>query len=165
MLREDGVKIGRFRVRRLMRELGLVSKQPGSHAYKQATVERPDIPNCLNREFTTETPNQVWCGDITYVWTSTVTVQCLAFALFAKLRSSPVTTLLSAHFTCAKLLTVLLGLKPFEATHNPLVHGSSPCGPTIFKAAHCAVFSCLKQKQPSRHNANCGPNTLAEKRT
>ncbi|MCT0788812.1 IS3 family transposase [Pseudomonas aeruginosa] len=68
MLREEGVTIGRFRVRRLMRELGLVSKQPGSHAYKQATVERPDIPNRLNREFATEHPNQVWCGDITYVW-------------------------------------------------------------------------------------------------
>ena len=68
MLREDGISIGRFRVRRLMRELGLVSKQPGSHAYKQATVERPDIPNRLNREFTTERPNQVWCGDITYIW-------------------------------------------------------------------------------------------------
>ncbi|MCS7567497.1 IS3 family transposase, partial [Pseudomonas aeruginosa] len=51
-----------------MRELGLVSKQPGSHAYKQATVERPDNPNRLNREFATEHPNQVWCGDITYVW-------------------------------------------------------------------------------------------------
>ncbi|MDV6747497.1 IS3 family transposase [Pseudomonas aeruginosa] len=68
MLREEGVTIGRFRVRRLMRELGLVCKQPGSHAYKQATVERPDIPNRLNREFATEHPNQVWCGDITYVW-------------------------------------------------------------------------------------------------
>ncbi|WP_457890854.1 IS3-like element IS222 family transposase [Pseudomonas aeruginosa] len=68
MLREEGVTIGRFRARRLMRELGLVSKQPGSHAYKQATVERPDIPNRLNREFATEHPNQVWCGDITYVW-------------------------------------------------------------------------------------------------
>ncbi|MFG9700418.1 IS3 family transposase [Pseudomonas aeruginosa] len=68
MLREEGVTIGRFRVRRLMRELGLVSKQPGSHAYKQAMVERPDIPNRLNREFATEHPNQVWCGDITYVW-------------------------------------------------------------------------------------------------
>ncbi|WP_141121762.1 IS3 family transposase [Pseudomonas aeruginosa] len=68
MLREEGVTIGRFRVRRLMRELGLVSKQPGSHAYRQAMVERPDIPNRLNREFATEHPNQVWCGDITYVW-------------------------------------------------------------------------------------------------
>lgn len=29
LLREDGVSIGRFQVHRLMRELGLVSKQPG----------------------------------------------------------------------------------------------------------------------------------------
>ena len=68
MLREGGMAIGRFKVRSLVHELGLVSKQPGSHAYKSATVERPDIPNLLNREFTVERPNQVWCGDITYVW-------------------------------------------------------------------------------------------------
>jgi putative transposase len=51
-----------------MRELDLVSKQPGSHAYKTATVERLDIPNTLNREFDVPAPNQVWCGDITYIW-------------------------------------------------------------------------------------------------
>ncbi len=60
--------IGRLRVRRLMRELGLISKQPGSHAYKQATVECPDIPSRLDRRFAVQRPNQVWCGDITYVW-------------------------------------------------------------------------------------------------
>ncbi|RON42537.1 transposase [Pseudomonas brassicacearum] len=68
MMQEDGQQIGRFKVRGLMRELELVSKQPGSHAYKQATVERPDIPNILNREFDVPAPNQVWCGDITYIW-------------------------------------------------------------------------------------------------
>ena len=68
MMREEGTAIGRFKVTRLMEELGLVCKQPGSHAYKQATVERVDIPNHLNREFTVGAPNQVWCGDITYVW-------------------------------------------------------------------------------------------------
>ena len=68
MMQEDGEQIGRFKVRCLMRELELVSKQPGSHAYKQATVERPDIPNILNREFDVPAPNQVWCGDITYIW-------------------------------------------------------------------------------------------------
>ena len=52
-----------------MSELGLICKQPGPHAYKQATVERPDIPNVLNREFEPEHANQVWCGDITYIWT------------------------------------------------------------------------------------------------
>ena len=64
MLREDGVAIGRFRVRSLMRELGLVCRQPGSHRYKHATVERPDIPNLLNRKFAVGRPNQVWCGDL-----------------------------------------------------------------------------------------------------
>ena len=51
-----------------MRELELVSKQPGSHAYKRAKVERLDIPNTLNREFDVPAPNQVWYGDITYIW-------------------------------------------------------------------------------------------------
>jgi putative transposase len=68
MLHEEGIVVGRFKVRRLMNELGLICKQPGPHAYKQAAVERPDIPNRLNREFSVSHPDQVWCGDITYVW-------------------------------------------------------------------------------------------------
>lgn len=68
LMREEGYRIGRFRVRGLMRGLGLVSKQPGRHAYKSATVERLDIPNQLNREFAVQAPNQVWCDDMTYIW-------------------------------------------------------------------------------------------------
>ena len=68
MMREDGIDIGRYKVRSLMREAGLICKQPGSHNYKQATVERPEIPNVLDRQFNVAQPNQVWCGDITYVW-------------------------------------------------------------------------------------------------
>ena len=68
MMEADGEQIGRFKVRGLMRELELVTKQPGSHAYKQATVERPDIPNILNREFDVTAPNLIWSGDITYIW-------------------------------------------------------------------------------------------------
>ncbi|VWD47792.1 IS element protein [Burkholderia contaminans] len=68
MMREQGTVIGRFKVSRLMEELGLICKQPGRHAYKQATVERIDIPNRLNRQFVVDASNQVWCGDITYVW-------------------------------------------------------------------------------------------------
>lgn len=68
MLQEDGIQIGRFKVRKLMSEMKLVSKQPGSHTYKKVTVERPDIPNVLNREFTVAAANEVWCGDLTYIW-------------------------------------------------------------------------------------------------
>ena len=31
-------------------------------------MERPDIPNVLERAFDVTAPNQVWCGDITYAW-------------------------------------------------------------------------------------------------
>ncbi len=58
-----------------MKEMGLVCKQPGRHAYKQATVERPDIPNLLARKFAVDRPNQVWCGDIIYIWTG----QCWSY--------------------------------------------------------------------------------------
>lgn len=68
MLRDEGVEVGRFKVRSLMKEQGLISKQPGSHAYKKATVERPDIPNLLDRKFAVAAPNRAWCGDITYIW-------------------------------------------------------------------------------------------------
>ena len=69
MLSKQGVTIGRFKVRKMMNELGLSCKQPGSHVYKQATFERLDIPNRLDRKFAVTRPNQVWCGDITYIWT------------------------------------------------------------------------------------------------
>ena len=68
LLAEDGIKAGRFIIGRLMKELGLICKQPGPHKYRQATVERPEIPNRLDREFTVSKPDEVWCGDITYIW-------------------------------------------------------------------------------------------------
>lgn len=68
MMAIQGIKIGRFKVSRLMREAQISSKQPGRHQYKVALDERLDIPNTLDREFTVSRPNRVWCGDITYIW-------------------------------------------------------------------------------------------------
>src|SRR3569832_913135 len=60
MLQESGIEIVRFKVRHLMRELGLISKQPGPPAYKQTKVEQPDIPNQLNRGFTVYAPSHIY---------------------------------------------------------------------------------------------------------
>jgi putative transposase len=68
-LNGDGIEIGRYKVRMLMKESGLISKQPGPHAYKHAPVEHVEIPNVLDRQFEVAAPDQVWCGDITYIWT------------------------------------------------------------------------------------------------
>jgi putative transposase len=69
-LNDEGHQIGRFKVRSLMRELGLKAKQP--KRYKVTTDSRhsfPVAPNLLDRNFDVSEPNKVWATDITYVWT------------------------------------------------------------------------------------------------
>ncbi|CDT83542.1 conserved hypothetical protein [Vibrio coralliirubri] len=45
MLSAEGIKAGRFKVRQIMREADLMSKQPGSYRYRHVKAERLDIPN------------------------------------------------------------------------------------------------------------------------
>jgi putative transposase len=69
-LRQAGHVIGRYRVRRLMKQLGLVVKI--KRQYRLTTQSKHDWPvadNVLNREFNQASPNQAWVTDITYVWT------------------------------------------------------------------------------------------------
>lgn len=54
---------------RLMKELGLVSCQQPTHQYKRGGHEHVAIPNHLERQFAVTEPNQVWCGDVAYIWT------------------------------------------------------------------------------------------------
>ncbi len=52
-----------------MKELDLISCQLPKHPYKKTQQEHVHIPNRLNRQFAVTEPNQVWCGDVTYIWT------------------------------------------------------------------------------------------------
>ena len=63
--------MGRWLAGRLMKELGLVSCQQPTHRYKRGGHEHVAIPNHLERQFAVTEPNQVWCGDVTYIWTGT----------------------------------------------------------------------------------------------
>ena len=65
---DHGYPIGRFKVRGLMAEANLVSRQPGGHRYMRTGQARLDIPNKLNRQFDVAEPNQIWCGNVSYVW-------------------------------------------------------------------------------------------------
>ncbi|NJQ22355.1 IS3 family transposase [Pantoea sp. LS15] len=69
MATQRGYPMGRWLAGRLMKELGLVSCQQPTHRYKRGGHEHVAIPNHLGRQFAVTEPNQVWCGDVTYIWT------------------------------------------------------------------------------------------------
>ncbi len=68
MVTSFGTPLSRYRAGRLMTELDLVSTQLPKHRYRKANQAHLSIPNKLDRKFTVDTPNQVWCGDVTYIW-------------------------------------------------------------------------------------------------
>lgn len=69
LLASSGYTISRWLVAKLMRQEGLVSRQLPTHKYAKSEKVHLCIPNVLDRNFNPTTPNQVWCGDVTYVWT------------------------------------------------------------------------------------------------
>jgi putative transposase len=68
MLKLQGESVGRYKAASLMKEAGLVSKQQKKHRYRIAKEESVIAENKLNREFNVTHADQVWCGDVTYVW-------------------------------------------------------------------------------------------------
>jgi Transposase and inactivated derivatives len=69
-LRKEGFQIGRYRVRKLMRKLGLTVTQ--RIAYKVTTKRKASdavADNLLNQNFNPTGLNQVWAGDVTYLKT------------------------------------------------------------------------------------------------
>jgi putative transposase len=69
-LLREGVQVGRDRVGRLMRVLGLTGVVRGKR--KRTTIpadvsQRP--ADLVERNFNPPAPNRLWVGDITYVWT------------------------------------------------------------------------------------------------
>lgn len=71
-MRARGVVMGRYKVRRLMREAGL--KPVWKKTFVNTTDSQHDLPvaeNLLNRQFNPPPPNQAWTSDITYVRTQT----------------------------------------------------------------------------------------------
>jgi hypothetical protein len=65
-----GMRVGKERVRRMMKEHGI--KARGKRKFVVTTDSKHNLPiaeNLLQRNFTASAPNQVWTGDITYIAT------------------------------------------------------------------------------------------------
>jgi transposase InsO family protein len=70
-LRAHGVRVGKKRIERLMRENGLEGRQKRRFIHTtDSRHEHPIAPNVLDRKFDVKRANQAWVGDVTYVATA-----------------------------------------------------------------------------------------------
>ena len=73
-LQDEGFRVSRKRVARLMREEGIAGL-PAKSKFRGGTTdsdhEDPIADNVLKRNFAAKRPNEVWVGDITYLRTAT----------------------------------------------------------------------------------------------
>ena len=70
-LRARGLRVGKKRVARLMRDKCLQGRT--KRRFRSSTAEvslAPPAANVLAREFARKGPNEAWVGDITYLWTA-----------------------------------------------------------------------------------------------
>ncbi len=68
-LREFGERCGRHRVYRLMRSAGLKAQVGYRKPRHRSGPAHVVVPNRLQQQFTTQTPNETWVTDITYIRT------------------------------------------------------------------------------------------------
>lgn len=69
-MHKKGIRIGRYKIRRLMREARLVPVWKRKFVNTtDSTHTLPVADNLLNRQFNPEHPNQAWAADITYIRT------------------------------------------------------------------------------------------------
>ena len=69
-LTQEGCAVGRERVARLLRDMGLVGLPARRVRHTtDSTHGRPVAPNVLERHFEADHPNQRWTTDITFIWT------------------------------------------------------------------------------------------------
>ena len=69
-LRAKGVRVGRKRVERLMRENSIKARR--KRRFRKTTDSahsNPIAPNVIARQFTADEPNRVWVTDVTAIWT------------------------------------------------------------------------------------------------
>jgi len=156
----QGTALSRYRAGRLMKALGLVSCQMPKHAYKRGGNERLNIPNHLARQFSPSRPNQVWCGDVTYIWTGNKwSYLAVVMDLFARkpvgwaLSSSPDSRLTGKALSMA-----------FESRGRPkglMFHSDQGCHYTSL--AFRQILWRYQIKQSMSRRGNCWDNAPMER--
>jgi putative transposase len=157
---DRGVALSRYRAGCLMKQCHLRSSQRLKHTYKTARREHVAIPNHLNRAFNVSAPNQVWCGDVTYIWTGKRWAYlAIVMDLFARKPIGWAQSYSPDSFLTADALTMA-----FESRNQPQgVMFHSDQGQHYTSREYRQYLSRYQIKQSMSRKGNCWDNAPMER--
>jgi len=116
-----GVHVGRKRIARLMRALGLagVSRRKRPHTTIRDREARP-APDLVDRDFTAPGPNQLWVADITYVptWAGFLYLAVVLDAWSRRVVGWAMATHLRTELVLGALNMALTQRRPMDVIHH-----------------------------------------------
>jgi len=138
----------------------LESKQPGKHRYRQLEHESHIASNLLKRAFNVAEPNQVWCGDVTYIWSGK---EWLYLALVIDLYARRIIGWACSRHPDTQLTAQALKLA-YEARGQPknvMFHSDQGCHYT--SKAYQALLKQRDITQSMSRRGNCWDNAVMER--
>jgi putative transposase len=138
-LRADGVRVGKKRVARLMRELGLEGAY--RRKYRRTTVAdpgQPPAPDLVRRDFCATRPDQLWVADITYVrtWQGWLNVAIVVDTYSRRVVGWSLRDDLRAELVVDALEMAVCVASPRLAWYTtPIVARSTPAGRSVARCA------------------------------
>jgi transposase InsO family protein len=159
-LQDKGKVCSKKRVARLMQQEGLRAKAAKKfRVTTDSSHGKPVAPNLINRNFTVLSPNEVWCGDITYLWTKE---GWLYLAVFIDLYSRMVVGWSIGTRLDASLVTT--AFRNAVARRRPkiglIVHTDQ--GVQYTSEAFLQALSAVSAKQSMSRRGNCWDNAPTE---
>ncbi|EPM85692.1 hypothetical protein BV360_04156 [Pseudomonas syringae pv. actinidiae] len=160
-LRNEGVSIGRFKVRRLMKQQGLrpIWKRKFVHT-SNSNHNLPVAENLLNRQFNPEAINQSWVADITYIRTRSGWVY---LAAVMDLFSRKIVGWAMAPHMRAELVTSAMQLAIAQRRPEPGLIAHSDRGSQYAGAAYQALLARNGMRCSMSRKGNCWDNAVMER--
>lgn len=160
-LRQEGVSIGRFKVRRLMKQYDL--RCAWKRKFVHTTNSNHDLPiaeNLLNRQFMPEGINQSWVADITYIRTRSGWVYLAAVMdLFSrKIVGWSMAPHMRAELVCSAMQLVIAQRQP-----GPGLIAHSDRGSQYASADYQDLLRRSEMRCSMSRKANCWDNAVMER--
>lgn len=159
-LRKEGVFIGRYRMRTLIKTFDLQRRRPRYAHYRRATKPAVVAPNILDRRFNPARSDTLWAGDITYI---RVGHGWLYLAVVMDLFSRRI-----VGWACSRTADAELSMKALKlavALRRPmpelLFHSDQGCQYTADRFVECLAENRIVQSMSRR--GNCWDNAVVER--